>query len=272
MSPLLIDQLGRSTLINLNSQQRIISLVPSQTELLFDLGLDEEVVGITKFCIHPKEKIAQKEKIGGTKNLNIEKIRSLNPTLIIANKEENEKEQIEELAKDFPVWISDVIDLQSALEMIAAVGKMTGKEKEAKTLTQNISENFSPLAPLPAGRQGLRLKKSVAYFIWQNPLMVAGNATFINDMLQRCGFQNCFQNLNGHYPEISAAQLQQANPQVILLSSEPFPFQEKHVEAFSKICPEAKIILVNGELFSWYGSRLLHAPSYFQKLTASLQP
>lgn len=265
MSLSLKDQLGREVKINTASPQRIISLVPSQTELLFDLGLDEEVVGITKFCIHPKNKVAQKEKIGGTKNLNIEKIKALNPTLIIANKEENKKEQIEELAKHFPVWISDVTDLQSALEMIAAVGKMTGKEKEAEELNQKITENFSaPFAPL-------RLKK-VAYFIWQNPMMVAGNNTFINDMLQRCDFKNCFQNLSGHYPEISATQLQQANPEVILLSSEPFPFQEKHVEAFQKICPAAKIILVDGELFSWYGSRLLQARPYFQKLAASLRP
>ncbi len=259
------DQLGREVKINTTSPQRIISLVPSQTELLFDLGLDEEVVGITKFCIHPKEKIAQKEKVGGTKNLNIEKIKALNPTLIIANKEENEKEQIEELEKHFPVWISDVTDLQSALEMIAAVGKMTGKEKEAEELNGKISKNFAPFAPL-------RATKTTAYFIWQKPMMVAGNKTFINDMLQRCGFNNCFQNLDGHYPEISSAQLQQANPDVILLSSEPFPFQEKHVEAFSKICPHSKIVLVDGELFSWYGSRLLYAPSYFEKLAASLQP
>lgn len=259
------DHLGREVFINKKLPQRIISLVPSQTELLFDLGLDEEVVGITKFCIHPKEKVAQKEKVGGTKNLNIEKIRSLNPMLIIANKEENKKEQIEELAKDFPVWISDVTDLQSALEMIAAVGKMTGKEKEAEELNNNISIAFASYAPL-------REPKSTAYFIWQNPMMVAGTNTFINDMLHRCGFNNCFENLPGHYPEISAEQLQQVNPEVILLSSEPFPFQEKHVEMFSKICPQAKIVLVNGELFSWYGSRLLHAPSYFKKLVESLRP
>lgn len=255
----------RTIIIDAGKSQRIISLVPSQTELLFDLGLDKEVVGITKFCIHPKEKVAQKEKVGGTKNLYIEKIRSLNPTLIIANKEENQKEQIEELEKHFPVWISDVTDLQSALEMIASVGKMTGKEKEAEELNHKIEKNFSAFsAPL-------RLKKA-AYLIWQKPMMVAGNKTFINDMLQRCGFNNCFQNLNGHYPEISAEQLQQANPEVILLSSEPFPFQEKHVEMFSKICPQAKIILIDGELFSWYGSRLLHAPLYFQKLAESLRP
>jgi ABC-type Fe3+-hydroxamate transport system substrate-binding protein len=259
------DQLKRTIIIDAGKRQRIISLVPSQTELLFDLGLDEEVVGITKFCIHPKEKVAQKEKVGGTKNLNIEKIKALNPTLIIANKEENNKEQIEELAKAFPVWISDVTDLQSALEMIAAVGKMTGKEKEAEELSNNISKAFASYAPL-------RETKNTAYFIWQKPLMVAGNNTFIKDMLHHCGFKNCFENLNGHYPEISATQLQQANPEVILLSSEPFPFHEKHVKDFQKICPAAKVVLVDGELFSWYGSRLLHAPSYFQKLAESLRP
>lgn len=258
------DQLSREVLINEKLPQRIVSLVPSQTELLFDLGLGEDVVGITKFCIHPKEKVAQKEKVGGTKNLNIEKIKALNPTLIIANKEENEKAQIEELAKHFPVWISDVTDLESALQMISAVGKMTGKEKEAQELNSKISVNFAPLAPL-------RETKSTAYLIWQNPMMIAGSNTFINNMLHRSGFKNCFENLSGHYPEISAAQLQQVNPEVILLSSEPFPFQEKHIESFSKMCPQAKIMLVDGELFSWYGSRLLHAPSYFQKLAESLR-
>ncbi len=271
MSFLVKDQLGREVFIETKLPLKIISLVPSQTELLFDLGLNAEIIGITKFCVHPKEKVALKEKIGGTKNLNIAKIKSLNPTLIIANKEENKKEQIEELAKLFPVWISDVTDFSSALEMILSVGKMTGREKEAETLSNKISQNFVRFAPLPAGRQGLRDKKSAAYFIWKKPLMVAGNRTFINDMMMRCGFQNCFQNLNRHYPEITAEQLQQAMPQIILLSSEPYPFQEKHISAFQKICPEAKIILVDGELFSWYGSRLLQAPDYFRKLAESLQ-
>ncbi len=265
MSFLLKDQLGREVKIDTDSPLRIISLVPSQTELLFDLGLEEQIVGITKFCVHPKDKVARQEKIGGTKNLNIEKIKALNPTLIIANKEENEKEQIEELAKHFPAWISDVTDLTNALEMIVSVGKMTGKEKEAEVLRNKISEKFSVFsAPL-------RDKKSVAYFIWEKPFMVAGNRTFINDMLQRCGFKNCFQNLSGHYPEISEHQLQEAKPQIIFLSSEPYPFKEKHMSDFKKICPSSEINLVDGELFSWYGSRMLQAPEYFRKLAKKLQ-
>jgi len=260
---LLKDQLGREVKVDTNSPQRIISLVPSQTELLFDLGLDEEIVGITKFCIHPENKVRQKTKTGGTKKLNIEKIKSLHPTLIIANKEENTKEQVEELAKSFPVWISDVTDLPGVLEMILSVGKMTGKKREAEELSREISENIARLAPL-------RETKSAAYFIWKKPLMVAGKGTFINDMMKRCGFQNCFQNLDGHYPEISAEQLKQAKPELVLLSSEPYPFKEKHLSEFQKICPEAKVILVDGEIFSWYGSRLLQAPEYFRKLAEKL--
>ena len=258
------DQLGREIKINTNSPPRIISLVPSQTELLFDLGLDEEIVGITKFCIHPKEKVALKTKIGGTKNLNIEKIKSLRPTLVIANKEENEKAQIEELAKHFPIWISDVTDLSRALEMISSVGQMTGKEKEAEELSNKISENFTLFAPL-------RETKTTAYLIWKTPMMVAGNGTFINDMLNRCGFKNCFETLPGHYPEITATQLQQANSELILLSSEPYPFKENHITEFKTLCPDSKIVLVDGELFSWYGSRLLHAPAYFKKLAERLR-
>lgn len=261
------DQLGREVKINVDSPQRIISLVPSQTELLFDLGLNDEIIGITKFCIHPKEAVKTKTKIGGTKKLDIEKIRSLSPTLIIANKEENTKEQIEELEKDFPVWISDIVDLQSALHMITALGKMTGKENQSEELVNRICENF---AHLPAGRQGLSETKTVAYFIWNKPMMVAGKGTFINDMLSRCGFQNCFENLNGHYPEITAEQLKAAHPEAIFLSSEPFPFKDKHIEQFSELCPQSKILLVDGELFSWYGSRLLKAPEYFQKLAEKL--
>lgn len=259
------DQLGRKIFLNEKIPLRIVSLVPSQTELLFDLGLDKEIIGITKFCIHPKEKVGQKTKIGGTKKLDIEKIKSLQPTLLIANKEENTKEQIEELEKYFPVWVSDVKDLNSALDMICSIGKLTGKEKEANRLNAEISQKFSVLsATLPE-------KFPAAYFIWKKPMMVAGAGTYINDMLQRCGFKNCFENIHGHYPEISEAQLQQTNPEFILLSSEPFPFKEKHIPDFQKICPQAKILLVDGELFSWYGSRMLKAADYFReffKMTA----
>ncbi len=257
------DQLGREVRIDRSVPQRIISLVPSQTELLFDLGLNDEVVGLTKFCIHPREKVFVTTKIGGTKNLDIEKIKSLGPTLIIANKEENEKEQVEELASCFPVWISDVTDFAGALGMIRSVGQLTGRDVEAQVLCKTISENFTQL------EQELKDKSSVvsaAYFIWKKPLMVAGGNTFIHDMIQRCGFQNCFGVMDEHYPVITPEQLQEVKPDVILLSSEPFPFREKHINDFKKIFPEAKIFLVDGEMFSWYGSRMVEAPAYFKTI------
>jgi ABC-type Fe3+-hydroxamate transport system substrate-binding protein len=241
--------------------KRIISVVPSQTELLFYLGLDEEVIGITKFCIHPADKFKANTKIGGTKQLDIEKIKALQPELIIANKEENERSQIEELMKFFPVYVSDISDLPGALAMIERVGELVNKSIEAKALTDAISQQFC----------NLRVKKSnlcAAYFIWRKPYMVAGKGTFIDAMLKKCGLTNAFE--MERYPEIDAAALINANPDAILLSSEPFPFKEKYIAEFRAMLPDAVIKVVDGEMFSWYGSRLLLAPRYFEGLVKEL--
>ena len=230
--------------------------MPSQTELLFDMGLTEEIIGITKFCVHPIEKVSQVTKIGGTKQLDIEKIKSLQPDLIIANKEENERSQVEELMNICPVGISDISDLPGALDMIERVGELAGKGKEAKTLAAKIYQCFSDLFIEPSG-------KRVAYFIWRKPYMVAGKGTFIDSMLQKCGLVNAFE--QDRYPEITPKRLQEANPDVILLSSEPYPFKTKHIDELKAIAPHSTIKLVDGELFSWYGSRMLHAPEYFKR-------
>lgn len=240
---------------------RIISVVPSQTELLFDLGLDREIIGITKFCIHPAGKVKHVQKTGGTKQLDIEKIRSLQPDLIIANKEENERAQIEALMNVCPVWISDISNLDEALEMIDRVGAVTGKAGEAKALVTTISQQFDKLSIKPSN-------KKVAYFIWRKPWMVAGKGTFIDDMLQKCGFCNVFE--AERYPEVDAQAIADARPDMIFLSSEPYPFKEKHIEEIHEILPSATIKLVDGEMFSWYGSRLVHAPAYFKQLITEL--
>lgn len=246
--------------------ERIISVVPSQTELLFELGLDKEVVGITKFCIHPESWFREKERIGGTKNLNIDKIISLQPDLIIANKEENTKEDIELLQQHFPVWISDINTLADALKMIADIGELTGKKEKAAEIIQTIETEFQLLK-----REFKNLKYiRTAYFIWFNPLMTAANHTFINYMLGLCNFENVFADKN-RYPEISEHELKEVNPGLILLSSEPFPFKEKHISYFQSICPKAKIHLVDGELFSWYGSRLIYSAKYFKQLRLKIQ-
>ncbi|SHM03531.1 helical backbone metal receptor [Mucilaginibacter sp. OK098] len=258
--PVFYDQLNRG--VNLPSvPKRIISVVPSQTELLFYLGLDEEIIGITKFCIHPADKFKSTTKIGGTKQLDIAKIISLKPDLIIANKEENERSQLEELMQHFPVWISDISDLDGALQMIAGVGALVGKHKEALALNNNISLKFNELKLAP-------LDLHVAYFIWRKPYMVAGKNTFIDDMLQKCGLVNAFE--KERYPEIDALLLREAKPDVILLSSEPYPFKEKHIVELKAIIPNAVIKLVDGEMFSWYGSRLLDTPAYFNTLISEL--
>ncbi len=254
-----------STQFSINPPQRIISLVPSQTELLSSIGLEKEVVGITKFCIHPQEWFKTKTRVGGTKNINIDLIKKLHPDLIIANKEENVKEQIEELAKEFTVWVTDVNSLEDASVMIKDVGELTHKNIEAKTLITRIRTNFSdlPTTIMPDRQSGYELQ--TCYLIWKDPYMTIGGDTFINDMMKHSGFQNLFENQT-RYPEISLEELKTANCQLILLSSEPYPFNQKNVDQLQKLLPGKKIFLVDGEMFSWYGSRLLHAPEYFKTI------
>jgi ABC-type Fe3+-hydroxamate transport system substrate-binding protein len=257
-----IDQLGRSIEL-LNTPKRIISVVPSQTELLFDLGLHEEVIGITKFCIHPESWHQTKTRVGGTKQLHPGKIKELQPDLIIANKEENDQQQIEELSKYFPVWISDVNNLDGALKMIRSIGDITNKKPQARQITDQIKNNFSQLqtsTPIAIGN-----KRRTCYLIWKDPYMTVGGDTFINDMLKYAGFQNIFSQQK-RYPQVTTEKLQTVNCQFLLLSSEPFPFKQKQVDELQPLIPNAKIILVDGEMFSWYGSRLLKAPAYFQQL------
>lgn len=240
--------------------QRIVSLVPSQTELLHHLGLDAEVVGITKFCVHPEAWFRSKTRVGGTKNVNIGKVRELNPTLIIANREENVQAQVEQLALEFETYVSNVCDLASAFDMIRTIGQLTQKVDAALNLVHTIDKGFGQLEP--------KTKLRAVYAIWNNPLMVAGCDTFIHDMMAHAGFENCM--TEPRYPQIDLEKLCKLSPDVVLLSSEPFPFKAKHVKAFQRVLPKSKVVLVDGELFSWYGSRMLEAPEYFNGLKLKL--
>ncbi|MCX6295539.1 MAG: helical backbone metal receptor [Bacteroidetes bacterium] len=247
----------------------MISLVPSQTELLFELGLKEEVVGITNFCVHPEEWYRTKTRVGGTKKIDLEKIKALKPDLIIGNKEENDQFQIEELMKDYKVWMSDIYTLKDALNMILSLGMVLDKHKEATNIKLQIESDFKHFIPLEyLSDRGLesnqRYWQKVAYFIWNDPYMVAGNNTFINEMLKTCGLQNVFN--ADRYPEVNVTQIKSAAPEIIFLSSEPFPFKEKQVLEFQRMCPDAIVLVVDGEIFSWYGSRLLKATTYFKQL------
>lgn len=237
--------------------KRIISLVPSQTELLYDLGLDQSVMGITKFCVHPAEWKKSKTIIGGTKNIHHEKIMALQPDLIIANKEENVKEQVEALAENYNVFVTDIATLDDSLQMIHDIGKLSHTSAKANTIIENIKQGFKNLSSLK--------KIKTAYFIWCNPYMTIGGDTFIHDMLARCGFENIFSSQT-RYPVININELKEKECELLLLSSEPFPFRQKHIDELRQHLPGTKILLVDGEMFSWYGSRLLQAPPYLKGL------
>lgn len=235
--------------------ERIISLVPSQTELLVDLGLEEKLVGVTKFCVHPRHLRKSKTIIGGTKNYRFDVIDSLKPDLIIGNKEENDQEGIQKLAGKYPVWMSDIFDLKDSHRMISDLGELTGTEGKAAEVIFQIEKSFA---------QPIAKKGTCVYLIWENPKMAAGKNTFIDSMLSVAGFENLVEQFR--YPEIIEETLINLSPDYLLLSSEPFPFKEKHINIFQKLLPSSKIKLVDGELFSWYGTRLLHAADYFMCL------
>ena len=257
MKRLFTDMTGHQVEVSL-PPQRIISLVPSQTELLYDLGLDERVIGITKFCIHPNSWFRNKQRIGGTKNVNIDLVKSLQPDLILANKEENTREQVEELAALFPVWTSNIQTRSEACGMITQVGEITGTAEKAAQLVSEINKEFETL---PRNCTGLK----VAYFIWRNPWMCAGGDTFISDMIGSIGWENALAGVP-RYPSVALQELASLQIDMVLLSSEPYPFKDKHIAEIQAALPGAKVMLVDGEMFSWYGSRMKLAPGYFRTL------
>ena len=253
------DQLHRT--INLNqTPKRIISLVPSLTELLVDLGLENQLVGVTRFCVHPKNIKKDKTIIGGTKKVNLDKIKALKPDFILANKEENNQEIVNQVNKIAPTFVSDLYTMDDVLELISILGNIFNCTKKSQEINDKIVSKKNEFIQLVKDKPS----KKVAYFIWENPFMVAGKNTFINELLKLNNFNNVFDDLE-RYPEINLKNLPDLD--VILLSSEPYSFQEKHKELFKKHT-KAKVIIVDGEYFSWYGSRLINAFNYFSKLQA----
>ncbi len=258
------DQVGRQITLPDAPPRRIVSLVPSQTELLASLGLDEEVVGITKFCIHPNRWFKSKKRIGGTKDVKIDEVLALQPDLIIANKEENEQGVLEILSQFAPVWISDVRSLPDALQMIEAVGELTGKSHLSQPLAAEIAAGFAGLPPILQG-------KRVLYSIWYKPWMLAGYDTFIGSMLRLLGAELLVPaESKGRYPEATIEEMRLLQPDLVLLSSEPFPFKQKHIDELKRAGLEVPVMLVEGDMFSWYGSRLAKVPRYFGQIAVLL--
>ena len=254
------DQLNRNVQLN-KIPERIVSLVPSQTELLVDLGLENSIVGVTKFCVHPKHLKMSKTIVGGTKQINIEKLKALRPDIILCNKEENTKTMIKSLEEVAPVHISDIYNLKDGFELIEMYGAIFYVESNATRIITDIKNqreafqnNIKTLLPL-----------TVAYFIWKNPWMVAASNTFIDVMINEAGFQNVFKD-EERYPEIDLTHSKLKEADIIFLSSEPFPFKEVHILELQLQFPEKTIKIVDGELFSWYGSRLQKSYTYFETL------
>jgi len=239
---------------------RIVSLVPSLTEILFDFGLTtDQVVGRTKFCIHPENIVKKVEIIGGTKNINIDKIKSLKPDIILANKEENVKDQVEKLMKNHRVIVTHVETLEDNYYLLKNLGNLLGKQNIAQQFNSKIQDIFNFEKP--------KSKLKVAYLIWKKPYMTIGRDTFIHHILEEIGFENIFRNQK-RYPVFQLEDL--AETDVIFLSSEPFPFKEKHISEIKDVFPDKIIKIVDGEAFSWYGTRIAKTGSYYQDLIKSL--
>ncbi|RXR17240.1 cobalamin-binding protein [Flavobacterium amnicola] len=269
------DQLGTQHTFE-TTPKRIVSLVPSQTELLYDLGLEDAIVGITKFCVHPFHLKSTKTIVGGTKQVKLDKIKALQPDIIICNKEENTQEIVDSLKEICPVWVTDIYTIEDNNKMIQDFGQLFNKRTEAMKWLDKINfahQDFQKFITDKAPRK-------VAYFIWANPYMVAGGNTFINELLKLNKFENIYDNnptrgeaeqsvakYEGRYPEVVVQKMRiQGDPDVIFLSSEPFPFKDEHAFELGRHTHHATTIFVDGEMFSWYGSRLVKAFDYFKKL------
>jgi ABC-type Fe3+-hydroxamate transport system substrate-binding protein len=225
--------------------------------------MDDETIGITRFCVHPSGWYQSKTRIGGTKDLHLDKIKALQPDFVIASKEENIREQVEEIRKFCPVWTSDVANLHDALEMIREISRLTGRGEQGMRLTEEIDESLNRVFEEYN-------TISAAYLIWKDPYMTVGGDTFIHDMMRICGLKNVFEHTH-RYPEVTVEEIKERSPRVLLLSSEPYPFREEQIHTLSAQLPATKVLLADGEMFSWYGSRLLHSGAYFRALRKQFQ-
>ncbi len=253
------DPLGRSLRLPAKPR-RLLSLVPSITELLFDLGLGERVVGRTRFCVRPEGQVDALPRIGGTKDLKLEQILALQPDLVLAHKEENTREQVQALSRQLPVWVCDVATVAGALEMIRSVGRLCGVSQAGEDLAEGIRRDLAGPPPCPPLR--------TAYLIWRKPWMASGGDTFIHSMLEAAGLRNLFAD-RARYPEVSLAELREA--ELVLLSSEPFPFKPKHLDELRPELPTTRLLPVDGQVFSWYGSRMAAAEETFCELAGKLE-
>ncbi len=231
---------------------RLISLCPSITKLVFDLGAGPELVGVTKYCIEPRDGVASLEKVGGTKDPHVQRIRELRPDLVLFNQEENRREDFEALsAAGIPCHSTYPLDVTGAIAALAAIATAIGREAAARPLVAAIESARAQAKAGRADREGLRW----AYLIWRKPWMAIGAGTYVDGLISEVGGRNVFADL-GAYPRIEAAQLATVDPHLVILSSEPFPFKEKHRQelAAQTGLPLERFVLASGEALSWHCS------------------
>jgi iron complex transport system substrate-binding protein len=261
----LTDQIGFQHTFE-SSPKKIVSLVPSQTELLFELGLEAQIVGITKFCVHPFHFKSTKKIVGGTKQVHYDKIAALQPDIIICNKEENTLEMVEELRKISPVWVTDIRTMEDNFQMITDFGLLFNCRTQAQKWYDKLQFALTDFKFFIKDKP---IQKA-AYFIWKDPYMVAGSDNYINEILKLNHFQNIYEN-KGRYPEIELKKMRtEGDPDVVFLSSEPYPFKEEDAFEIGRFTHHAKTVFIDGEMFSWYGSRLLKAFPYFKIVHSKL--
>lgn len=259
------DQLGRYIDTSIPFK-RIVCLVPSQTALLYDLGLEHLLVGITKFCVHPPHLKDHLAIVGGTKNIHWDTLKSLKPDIVLCNKEENTQQIVAQLETFTQVHIADIYTLEDCFELIQQYGVLFNVVQKGECIIEQIRASAKEYHSFLAEKT----PEKVAYLIWRKPWMLAGGDTFINHMLEVAGFDNAFKDLS-RYPEVELSDIQKSAIDFLFLSSEPYPFKEKHKAELREEFTNAEIVLVNGEFFSWYGSRLTSAFDYFKTLKLQLK-
>ena len=258
--PPLLDASG--VVVSLSAHpRRIVSLIPSITEILFTLGVGEAVAGCTIFCTEPRDGVAGKTKVGGEKNPKLELIRELGADLVIANIEENVREHIETLrAWGIAVYVTYPRTVADGIALVAELGALTGAEDEGRRIAQDLERRLARVRTRGQGHAPAR----VFCPIWRRPYMTINGDTYIDDMLTLCGGANIFAGLPKRYPEVTLEAVAGARPEVVLLPDEPYRFRQVHVKDFSAY-PEmpavrdGRIHLMDGKLLSWYGPRIARA-------------
>ena len=249
--------------------KRIVSLVPSISESLIELGAGGTLVGITNYCVHPAAAVASIAKVGGTKGFAFDKIAALTPDLIIANKEENRKHHIDKLRESYPVFVTYPRTVGEAIDMVGDLGTLTGTVERAQAFAAAYQEIISRGPP---GQHAAPLR--TACLIWRDPWMAAGPGTYMSDLLETVGFQIVFTDDDGRYPETTLEAIIERTPQVIILPDEPYEFAEKDQKDVERVLVEkghrARVVLMDGSYLTWFGTRTLPGLRYLHGLRREL--